>query len=190
MWEPSKITGLLDRWRRGDSSAFDAIVEETYEELRQIASIHFARESPGHTLQPTAVVHTVYLRLSKQRNIPLDRQHFLALAARLVRFVLANHARGKNAQRSHKRVTLSVADALADQSGNHFDVGVLDLERALLTLEKEDEQAKDVVVLRYFGGLTIKETAAELGLSVASVKRRWAWARARLFELLEGLERD
>lgn len=153
---------------------------EVYEDLRQIAESYLRRERPDHTLEPTALVHEAFLKLSSQSKLaPNDRRHFLAIAAGAMRQILVDHARAAQAlKRGGGWHRISVAEAIseASQGSEHL----LTLDAALARLAAEDERAAAIVELRFFGGLTEAEIAAELGLSERWVRAQWAHARAWL----------
>lgn len=183
----SDITVLLARWSEGDGEAFSALLPLVYDELRRLARLRLRQERAGHTLQPTALVHEAYLRLSGLRELQLNnRAHFYGAAARVMRRVLVDHARK---QRARKRG--GGAQALADLA-SAADVTVdlrLDheaLDEALQALERIAPDKARVVELRYFGGLSVEETGEYLGISPATVKRHWSFARAWLFKRLSG----
>jgi RNA polymerase sigma factor (TIGR02999 family) len=160
------------------------LLPQVYDELRAIAGSYMRRERAGHTLQPTAVVHEAWTRLAEGRPLVLhDRRHFLALAARCMRQVLVDHARTRDAAKrgGHlQRVTLAEDSASEEQR-----VEVLDLNEALERLEQVSPRQARIVELRYFGGLTVSEIAAQLGLGLTTVQGDWAMARAWLLRELE-----
>lgn len=182
------VTQLLARWREGDSSALEALTELVYEQLRVMARKQLARERRALTLQPTALVHELYLRLDRDNPVALvNRQHFLSIAARIMRRVLVDAAReraavkrGANAQ----PVTLD-AEALAANSV----VDALELGLCLEKLATLDPRQAEVVELRYFAGLSFGEVADQVGISVATAKREWSTARAWLWDQLQGVQR-
>jgi RNA polymerase sigma factor (TIGR02999 family) len=153
---------------------------ELYAELRQLAAHYMRRESPTHTLQPTALVNEVYLKFERQKYLHAqNRTHFLALAAIAMRQVLKDHARIKGAKKRGEGllfVTLDEAASVTTRRDESWD----DLEWALERLEKEDPRAAKVAVLRFFGGLTETEIAGEIGLSERTVREDWTYARAFL----------
>jgi RNA polymerase sigma factor (TIGR02999 family) len=185
-----EITRLLQAWSGGDAGALDALWPMVYQDLKQIARRHLARERGDHTLQRTALVNEAFLRLAGQRAVEwLNREQFLALASQIMRRVLVDHARQRGAQRRGSGAErLSLADTQAAlemdaaQAGAFADDGVdvLAIDAALGKLEQIDAPQSRIVELRYFGGLTLEETASVAGISVASVKREWAMARAWL----------
>jgi RNA polymerase sigma factor (TIGR02999 family) len=178
------VTELLRAWSAGEPQASDSLVRLVYEELRRQARLTLRREGDGHTLQPTALVHEAWLRLGGQHDAHWEsRTQFFAMAARMMRRVLVDHAR---ARRSLKRggvvqVTVGVgpADHLAEgATGTSLDaVDVIALDDALARLAAIDPQKARLVDLRYFAGLSIPEAAAALGVSPATIGREWAIAR-------------
>ncbi len=178
------VTELLEAWNAGDPQAPDRVLPLVYDQLRSIARAYFHRERRGHTLQATAIVHEAYVRLIEDSGIEWrDRAQFIGLAARLMRRILVDHARQHNAvKRGGKihRVTLIEADALA--MGRPPDV--LALDEALAVLAQVDGLKASIVELRFFGGLTIAETAAYLEIAPATVVRHWDRARAWLYRQL------
>src|SRR5262245_44437011 len=156
-----------------------------YSELRELAKRHFRKERPGHTLQPTAVVHEAYFRLVDQTRVTWkNRGHFLAVAAQAMRRILIDHARGRDAEKrggEARRVTLDAGIASPEPSR---EVDLLALDEALDRLRGLDATQSRIVELRFFGGLTIEETAEVVGLSVASVNRDFRSAKAWLFREL------
>ena len=179
-----EITELLDAWGAGDGAAFDRIFRELYPELKRIAGRAMRRERTGHTLQPTAVVHEVFLELAGQeRSRFLDRGHFLAVAGLLMRRILVDHARSRaTAKRGggHPGEPVEALDEIAGAFDPALSEEVLAVDLALEKLERLDERAARVVTLRYFGGLSLEEVAEALGISLATVKREWTAARAWL----------
>jgi RNA polymerase sigma factor (TIGR02999 family) len=177
------VTTLLHAWRGGDDAACQELMALLYDELRGLAGHYFRGEKPGHTLQPTALVHELYLRLFGGQ--PLDttnRGHFMAVAARQLRRLLVDHARRGAAQKRGVRVELDEALWLAPGK----DAGVEELSLALDKLEKVDARSAQVIELRFFGGLTEEDTAEALGVSRSTVKRDWDFARSWLLTELEG----
>jgi len=180
------ITQLLVNWSNGDQQALNALMPVVYAELRRLAAIYLHRERPGHTLQPTALVHEAYLRLIDQRRVQWqNRAHFLGVAAQLLRRVLVDYARARQtAKRGAGAVALTLKDELAAGTEQNLDLVALD--DALGELEQLDQQQSRIVELRFFAGVSIEETAESLGVSPATVKRDWAVARAWLFRRLTG----
>ena len=182
----SSITVLLVRWREGDRAALDQLLPLVYDELRRLARHYLRRERSDHTLQSTALVHEAYLRLGGN-NPPewQNRAHFFGIAAHLMREILMEHARTRNAaKRGGGACRLTLDEAIAFQ--NQPDLDLLELDRALCELAGFDEQQSRIVELRFFGGLTIEDTSEVLGISPATVKREWVTARAWLYRSMAG----
>jgi RNA polymerase sigma factor (TIGR02999 family) len=178
---PSQVTLLLSRWRAGDRQALDALMPLVYEELRRLARHYLKQERPDHTLQSTALVHEAYVRLLGQ-NPPewKSRAHFFGVAAKLMRQILVDHARGhRAAKRGGNSLKLTLNDGLVGRKGK--DLNLLALDDALNNLAKLSPQQCHIVELRFFSGLTIEDTSEVLGISTATVKRNWTTARAWLF---------
>ena len=178
------ITHLLKGWRDGDASARDRLVAVLYPELRALADRQLRGERSNHTLQPTALVNEAYLRLAGLERMDWqDRGHFVHMAARVMRGILVDHARRRQSAKRDggRQVTLTGLDLAAPEAG---DVDALALDAALARLEQLDPDKARVVELRYFGGLTIEETAEAMASSPATVKRQWQAARAWLFAAL------
>ena len=182
-----EITGLLLAWRGGNEQALDRLAPLVYDELRRLARCHMRGERPGHTLQPTALANEAYLRLIDAQQIQWhDRAHFFAMASRLMRRVLVDHARAHRADKrgGHDvRVSLDRALGLAAR-GDSLDLVALD--DALDTLAKLDERKSEVVELRFFGGLNVEETATVLKVSSDTVTRDWNFAKSWLRRELRG----
>jgi RNA polymerase sigma factor (TIGR02999 family) len=179
-----EVTRLLAAWSGGDPGALDALIPLIYGELRTLAARSLSRESAGHTLQPTAVVHEAYLRLVDQKRATWkNRNHFFAVAAQTMRRLLVDHARRRNARKrggSPTRIALEKAGAAVTPP----ETDVLALDRALEKLAALDAHQAKVVELRYFGGLTLDETAEVLGTSPSTVSRAFRLARAWLYREL------
>ncbi len=177
---PQDVTRLLAKWSDGDREALDALTPLVYNELRRLAKSYLRRERPDHTLEGTALVHEAYLRLIDQRHIEWrNRNQFFALAAELIRRILVDHARAKiAAKRGGSNVKLSLDEAIAPAPEKDLDLVALD--DALQALSRADAQQSRIVELRYFGGLTIEQTAEVLDISPATIKRDWAVAKAFL----------
>ena len=182
--EATGITQLLEAWSQGRRDALDRLVPLLYEDLRRLAAGYMRHESPGHSLQPTALVHEAYVRLIDQRQVHWrNRAHFFGVAAGLMRRILVDHARTRRADKrggGWDRVTL-VEDQVA---GGAQEIDLLALHEALERLAALDPRQERIVELRYFGGLTIEEAAEVVGISEATVVRDWtiakAWLRADL----------
>ena len=171
------VTGLIVRWRTGDSDAFEELLPLVYDELRELASRYLRRERIGHTLQATALVHEVYFRLTgRERALVKDRAHFFAVAAQAMRRILVDHARK---QQAGKRISASDQIALErlPDLPNTPSVDLLALHDALSRLFEVDARQARIVELRYFGGLTVEEIAELLGISRSTVERYWRVAR-------------
>lgn len=179
--DSSDVTQLLVAWGAGDPSAGDKLLPIVYAELHRRAAAAMRREDDGHTLQPTALVHEAYLRLVDQRAVEWrNRAQFYGVAAQTMRRILIDHAREHLAAKrggGARQVTLSGVEAPADSDST---VDVLALHEALERLAALDARQARLVELRYFGGLSIEETAEALNVSPATVKREWATARAWL----------
>ncbi len=188
--EPARpqITALLRDWQGGDAQALERLIPLVYAELHTLASRHLSRERPGHTLQTTGLVHEAYLRLAGQRQVDWQgRAHFFAIAARLMRRILVDHARReRRKKRGARAVHLPIGDAVEVAAADGVDaVDACALDRALSRLEGADPQQARIVELRFFGGMTVPETAEVLGISAATVKREWAVARAWLYREIQ-----
>jgi RNA polymerase sigma-70 factor, ECF subfamily len=177
---PDSVTQLLADMRLGRRDALDRLVPIVYDELHRIATRYLRGERDDHTLQPTALIHEAYLRLVGQREIEWqNRAHFVGVAARLMRMILVDHARAHRAgKRFGGAVKVPVDEALA--VAFERDVDLVALDEALGRLAAFDPDLCRLVELRYFGGLTTKETAEALGVSTATVEREWATARGWL----------
>jgi RNA polymerase sigma factor (TIGR02999 family) len=183
------ITGLLHEWQNGSQEAFDRLVPVVYNELRAIASRQLTREWRHDRLQITAVVTEAYLRLFQQREVDWkNRGHFFAIAAQLMRRILIDHGRLVTRQkRGGVRTPVELDQAMGVTADAPVDaVDALDLDRALTKLEALDPDQARIIELRFFGGLTIEETAAALSLSPTTVKREWAVAKGWLHRELTG----
>lgn len=180
----TEVTRLLEAWRdSGDESALDRLVPLVYDELRALATRRLRNERDGHTLQPTALVHEAYARLVDSQAEFTDRAHFFALAARTMRRVLVDYARGRNAdKRGGGRTDVTLTGSLAAVEPTTLDL--LALDQALDRLGELDERKARVVELRFFGGLTYAEVSVALGVSEATVDRDLRLAKAWLAEQL------
>lgn len=177
------LTLLLRRWSDGDEAARDELLEHLYVEIQSFAATQLARESPGHTLQPDALVNEAYLKLGAAKVIDWQsRVHFKAVIARMMRQILVDHGRHKQVQRRAFRDCITLSIDLKQQQDQIVDLIALD--DALKRLEQLNAQHAQVVELRFFGDLTIEETADALDLSVATVNRCWSAARVWLYQTL------
>jgi RNA polymerase sigma factor (TIGR02999 family) len=185
-----EVTRLLRAWAAGDAGALDALWPMVYDDLKRLARRHHVSERGDHTLQSTALVNEAFIRLSGQHSVDwLNREQFLSLAAKIMRRVLVDYARQRAAQRrgsGAERVSLhdtQIALEVDEAQAAVFRDDTVDtvaVDSALLRLEQLDAPQSQIVELRYFGGLTLEETASVTGVSVATVKREWAMARAWL----------
>jgi RNA polymerase sigma factor (TIGR02999 family) len=179
------VTALLGDWSRGDRTALNQLLPLVYAELRHVAARQLRSERADHTLQPTALVHEVFLRLvAADRMTPTSRTHFFAISARLMRQVLVDHARRKRADKRGGGATLIGLEEAATAAAPGSSVDVLALDEALEALSSLDARQCRVVELRFFAGLNIPETADALDISSATVEREWAMAKAWLHQRL------
>ena len=186
MQPQSGITQLLTRWGNGDQTALEKLMPMVYSELRRLANNYLRRERRNHTLQPTALVNEAYLKLVDQKNARWqNRAQFYGIAAQLMRRILVDHARQHNAVKrggsDQQRLSITNAAVLATKP----DLDVLALHEALEELATLDPQQERIVELKFFGGLSIEETAEVLGIGHATVERDWKMARAWLRRKLE-----
>jgi RNA polymerase sigma factor (TIGR02999 family) len=177
------ITRLLARWSDGDAEALKELLPLAYAELRQLADHYMRQERPDHTLQPTALVHEAYLRLAGVRSPFQNRVHFYGAAAQVMRRILVDYARSRRAVKRGDGAVVVNLDEAADV-GIDLRMDLVALDEALEALAAIAPRAAKVVELRYFGGLSIEETAAFLSVGPATVKRHWAFARAWLYRTL------
>jgi RNA polymerase sigma factor (TIGR02999 family) len=175
------ITRLLRELTGGNRAALDQLLPMLYDELRKLAAAYLRRESRAHTLQPTALVHEAWLRLADQSQVSWqNRAHFFGIAAQMMRRVLVDHARRHQADKRGAEFNLIALDENIDAAAEpSFDLIALD--DALRTLAQLDPQKSRLVELRYFGGLSVEETAEVLGVSEPTVKRQWRTAKAWLY---------
>jgi RNA polymerase sigma factor (TIGR02999 family) len=180
------VTELLHAWSAGDVAARDRLIPLVYQELRRRAAAQMRRERPGHTLQPTALVHETYLRLIDQARAGWqDRAQFFRIASEIMRRILVDRARAhRTTKRSGRWSRVSLDETVAVSAGT--DVEILDLDRALTRLAAFDLRKSQVAEFRFFSGLSLEETADALALSRATVERDWLSARAWLFRELSG----
>ena len=174
------VTHLLSELRNGSEDAVAKLVPLLYRELRRMAAAYLSSERRNHTLQPTALVHEAYLRLVDQKNVQWqNRQHFFGVAAQVMRRILVDHARGHDAvKRGGVVPKVSLEEAIVISQERSAEL--LALDEALTRLATLDQQQARIIELRFFGGLTVEETAQVLGISPATVKRDWNMAKAWL----------
>lgn len=184
--DPREITEYLRAWEHGDDGALERLLPLVYAELRSIAAKHLGSERPGHTLQPTALVNEAYLRMRGLANVPWhDRTHFFAIASRIMRRLLVDHARARMAQKRGSdapRVELTEREGETKTSLDAAEL--IDLDRALDELAVRSPRMARLVELRFFSGLDIDETSSLLGCSTRTARRDWAFARAWLLSRL------
>lgn len=177
----SEVTQLLQDWSNGKREALDELLPLVYDELRRLARSYLRRERSEHTLQTTALVHEAYLKLIDQRSVDWkNRAQFFALSAQAMRRILIDNARKHLSAKRGKGEKISLDEA-ADITVE-ADENLIALDKALQELETVDEKQSRIIELRYFGGLTIEETAEVLKISPATVKREWTFARAWLYQ--------
>jgi RNA polymerase sigma factor (TIGR02999 family) len=179
---PQNLTQLLHEWQQGDTGALDELTALVYDELRRIAHRYVRQERDGHTLETTALVHEAYVRLVGQQKIEWqNRAHFFAVMAQVMRHILIDHARRRHyAKRGGQLQRVSLDDASMMTPARAAELVALD--EALVELAKLDPRKGRVVELRYFGGLSLEETAAILDVSIMTVRRDWRAARAWLYQ--------
>lgn len=180
----NQVTQLLIAWSNGDKTALDKLMPLIHEELLRLAHHYMSRERPGHTLQTTALVDEAYLRLVNRKEVHWQsRAHFFAIAAHLMRSILVDHARSHAyAKRGGGARKIELEEATVVSKERAAEVVALD--EALKELASFDPQQSRIVELRFFGGLTIEETAEALGLSPATIKREWSSAKTWLYHAL------
>ena len=185
-----EVTALLKAWNHGDSEALEELIPLVMSDLRRMALHHLAKERPEHTLQPTALINEVYLKLAKRSDVNWqDRRHFFATLGTLIRRILVDHARRRSTEKKGGgKVHVSFDEALGrgatlDGAGDREEA-IVELDRALGHLAELDPRQVQVVELRYFAGLTIDETAEALAISPMTVKREWKTARLWLLNEL------
>ena len=174
------VTAMLRDWTNGDQEALDKLIPVVYDELRRQAARYLREERPGHTLQTTALIHEAYLRLINQHNVEWkDRAHFYAIAARLMRQILVDHARKRQAaKRGGSDIKVPLEEEMVISPERNMDLVALD--EALTRLAGIDPQQSRIVEMRYFSGLSTEETAEVMGVSSRTVKRDWNVAKAWL----------
>ncbi len=184
MFTPKEITQLLSEWSTGEPEVLARLMPLVLADLRQMAERHFARESPGHTLQPTALVNELYLKLLGSRTVQWQsRAQFFAFAAELMRRILVDHARARQTEKRGGDVVKIALDAVPDEPLEE-NLDLIALDEALVSLAAIEPRQSRIVELRFFGGLSVQETAEVLGISSRTVKREWRLARIWLFRQL------
>ena len=179
------VTQLLVEWSHGDQDALERLTPLVYGELRRLARRHLSRERSDHTLQSTALVHEAYLRLVDQRSVRWqNRAHFFGVAAQLIRRILIDHARARQAGKRGAGACLLSLDEAIDSPAGSRTLDVVALDDALEQLGKIDPRQSRIVELRFFAGLTVQETAEVLNISTPTVNREWNAAKAWLFREL------
>ena len=174
---PPTITQLLVEWSEGDRAALDQLMPLVYDELRRLARSYLRRERPDHTLQPTALVHEAYMRLVDQHSASWqNRAHFFGIASQMMRRILVNHALARETAKRGGHAEKLALDRVTVVDGQR-EVNLIALDNALKELETADERQCRIVELRFFGGLSIEETAEVLKLSPATIKREWSTAK-------------
>lgn len=185
MTNPESVTQLLAEWRAGDEGALERLTPLVYEELRKLARRYMQAERIGHTLQPTAVVHEAFERLIDMDVSWKDRAHFYAVAARLMRRILVDHAKGHlRAKRGAGATKMSLTEGMAGEQDDSIEL--LEIDRALSRLSEFDERKSAIIELHYFGGLTYNETAEALEISPATVHRDLRLAKAWMLQEIQG----
>jgi RNA polymerase sigma-70 factor, ECF subfamily len=181
------VTELLARWNQGELEARDALIPLVYDELRQVARRNLAGQPSGHTLQATALVHEAYLRLVRRDSANFhDRVHFFAMAAQMMRQILIDHARkAVAAKRGGCAVTVTLDESDVASPEKSAGIDLIALDDALNQLAELDPRQSRIVELRFFGGLSIEETASAVEISPATAKREWATARLWLHRTIE-----
>ena len=181
--DAGEVTVWLNAWSKGDATALERLAPAVESELRRLARAYLRSEEPGHTLQPTALINEAYLRLIQWKTVGWqDRAHFFAVAAKIMRRVLVNQAVQRRAQKRGGSAVMVALSEAGDVTHQPADLAALD--EALNALAKMDARKSQLVELRFFGGLTVEETAAVLGISERTVHRQWDLARAWLFREL------
>lgn len=181
--ESENLTQLLIQASNGDKKSLDEILPLVYDELRKIAQNYLNRERGDHTLQATALVHEAYIRLIDQRKVDWkNRSQFFGLASQMMRWILVNHAENYKAQKRGSGQKLQLDETVDVSFEENLDL--IDLDNALKKLAEFDEKKSKIVEMRFFGGLTIEETAEVLGISHATIEREWAFAKAWLYREL------
>ena len=181
--EPADVTQLLLAWNNGNSGALDSLMPLVYDELRRLARRYMRVEGAGHTLQATALVNDAYLRLVDQKRVNWqNRAHFFGVAAHIMRRLLVDHARARHRlKRGGSVLRVEFTEQAGTSTPSPAQMDIVALDDALNRLENREPQQSRIIELRFFGGLSIEETAEALNISPATVKRKWAFARAWLY---------
>ena len=182
-----ELTKLLVEWGKGSQPALDRLLPYVYDELRTLARSYLRRERPGQTVQTGTLVHEVFVRLIEGQQVSWEgRAHFFGIAARLMRQILVDHARARDAAKRGAGENAEPIETALSVAVQAMDVSVIALDHALDQLAAIDPTAARVVELRFFGGLTVEETAEVMGISTGTVKREWSTARAWLRRAING----
>jgi RNA polymerase sigma factor (TIGR02999 family) len=183
---PKDVTQLLIKWSDGDPAALDNLIPLVYDDLRRLAHHYLRAERAGHTLQTTALAHEAYFRLAGQKRVDWqNRGHFFAVCAKIMRRILVDYARGRGSAKREGEAKKTSLDEAAEV-GQRRPPDIVAVDEALKELEAIDPRKSEVVELRFFGGLTIEETAEILKVSHATVEREWSMARAWLYREISG----
>ena len=189
MSSPHDVTRLLKQWAEGADSALEALTPLVYAELRRLAASYLRNESPGHTLQPTALVHEAFIRLVGNAPDCENRSQFYGVAAHLMRQILVDHARSRQAVKRGGRFAHVTFDEEGIVFAREHDAGLVALDEALQRLAALDPRKSRVVELRFFGGLSVEESAEVLNVSEVTVRRDWQFAKTWLLRELSGEKR-
>jgi RNA polymerase sigma factor (TIGR02999 family) len=182
-----ELTNLLVEWGKGSQPALDRLLPHVYDELRTLARSYLRRERPGHTVHTGTLVHEAFVKLIEGQQVSWEgRAHFFGIAARLMRQILVDHARARDAAKRGAGEAAEPIDSALSIAVQAMDVSVIALDRALDQLAAIDPTQARVVELRFFGGLTVEETAEVMGVSAGTVKREWSMARAWLRRAVTG----
>jgi RNA polymerase sigma factor (TIGR02999 family) len=182
-----ELTGLLIEWGKGSQPALDRLLPHVYDELRKLARSYLRRERPGHTVHTGTLVHEAFVRLIEGQQVSWEgRAHFFGIAARLMRQILVDHARARDSVKRGAGEAAEPIDSALSVAVQATDVSVVALDQALDQLAAIDPTSARVVELRFFGGLTVEETAEVMGISTGTVKREWSMARAWLRRAIAG----
>jgi RNA polymerase sigma-70 factor (ECF subfamily) len=186
---PEEVSGLLQAWSEGDRDALDRLTPIVYDELHRLAQRYMRRERPGHSLQATALVNEAYMRLADYKSMRWqNRAHFFAVSAQLMRRILVEHARRHNLKRGGDVPHVALEETLI--IGGDRDADLVSLDDAMNTLAQFDARKAQVVEMRFFGGLSVEETAEVLKVSSITVIRDWSTAKAWLYRELAGEAHD